>query len=74
MLARWLTDACPAASEATSRLACENDSSSDTKDPFASTGEGELKDNEIVVEDDFALYRLDACISIYGLVHNVHVL
>ena len=52
MLARWLTDACPAISEATSQLASENDSSSDTKDPFASTDEGELEDNEIIVEDD----------------------
>ena len=50
MLARWLTDVCPAISEATSRLASENDSSSDTEDPFASAGEDEGEENEIVVE------------------------
>ena len=49
MLAHWLTDARPAISEATSRLASENDSSSDTEDPFTSANEGEL---EVVIEDD----------------------
>ena len=54
MQARWLTDACPAISELTSQLASENDSSSDTKHPFASVDqdEGELEENEIVLEDD----------------------
>ena len=53
MQVRWLTDACSAISEATSRLASENDSSNDTKDPFASTGEDEveLEEDEIVLED-----------------------
>ena len=52
-----LTDARPAISEATSRLASENDSSSNchTEDPFASTHDGELEDNEIVVDDDGSL-------------------
>ena len=50
MQASWLNDAYPVISEATSRLASENDSSSYTKDPFASVDEdkGELEDNEIV--------------------------
>ena len=54
MLVRWLTNSYSAISEATSQLASENDSSSDTEDPFASADEdeGELEDNEIVLEDD----------------------
>ena len=48
MQAHWLTNV-----EATSRLDSENDSSSDTEDPFTSTDEdeGEVEENEIVVED-----------------------
>ena len=54
MLARWLTDARPAISEATSWLASENDSSGDTKFPFVSADEDEdeLEEDEIVLEDD----------------------
>ena len=72
MQVHWLT----AISEDSSRLASENDSSSDTKDPFASAeeDEGELEDNKIVLEDDCWFCVLDACISIYGCVHNMHVL
>ena len=49
----WLTNVCPPISEATSQIASENDSSSDTEDPFASTDEdeGELDEDEIVLED-----------------------
>ena len=48
MQGSWLTDARSAISD---RFASDNDSSSDTKDPFASAGEdeGELEDNEIVL-------------------------
>ena len=61
MQAHWLTNALPTISEAASRLASENDSSSDTKDPFASVDEdeGELEDNKIVLEDDCWLRVLD---------------
>ena len=62
----WLTDASPAISEATSRLASENDGSRDTEDLFASVDEdeGELEEDEIVLEDGFVYWtRLDACIS-----------
>ena len=56
-------DAHPAISEATSQLASENDSSSDTEaDPFASADEdeGELEENKIVLEDNLlTLCRLD---------------
>ena len=43
-----------AISEATSQLTSENDSSSDIDDPFASADEdeGELEQNELVLEDD----------------------
>ena len=61
MQARWLTDARLAISEATSWLASENDSNSDTEDPFPSVGEDEceLEDNEIVLEDDCWLHVRD---------------
>ena len=44
----------PAISEATSQLASGNDSSSDIEDPFASAyeDEGELEQNELVLDDD----------------------
>ena len=60
MQARWLTNAHPAISEASSRLATENDSS-DTEDPFTSMDEdeGELEENKIVLEDDSWLCVLD---------------
>ena len=47
-------DARSAISEATSQLTSENDSSSDIDDPFASADEdeGELEQNELVLEDD----------------------
>ena len=47
-------DARPAISEATRQLASENDSSSDIEDPFASADEdeGELEQNELVLDDD----------------------
>ena len=46
-------DARPAFSEATSQLASQDDSSSDIDDPFASADEdeGELEQNELVLED-----------------------
>ena len=52
-----MADAGPARSaisEATSQLTSENDSSSDIDDPFASADEdeGELEQNELVLEDD----------------------
>ena len=70
-----LVDRCLSShSEATSRLASENDSSSDTEDPFASANEdeGELEKKEIVLEDGCWLCVLAA--SYYGRVCNVHVL
>ena len=47
-------DAQTAISEATSQIASENDSSSDIEDPFASADEdeGELEQNELVLDDD----------------------
>ena len=47
-------DARPAISEATSELASKNEISSDIEDPFASADEdeGELEQNELVLEDD----------------------
>ena len=44
----------PAISKATSQLASENDSSSDIEDPFAPADEdeGELEQNELVLDDD----------------------
>ena len=61
MQACWLTDA-----EATSRLASETDSSSDTEDTFASADEdeGELEENEsfLRMAVDFVYStRLAAC-------------
>ena len=43
-------DARPAISEATSRLASENNSSMDSEDPFVSTDEDK---GEMVLEDDY---------------------
>ena len=53
MQVHWLTTSQPF-SEATRRHASENDSSSDTEDLFVSMDEdeGELEENEIVLEDD----------------------
>ena len=69
MQACQLTYAHSAISEATSQLARENDSSSDTEDPFASADEdeGELEDNKIVLEDDCKLRVLDqtGCMHIH---------
>ena len=46
-------DVRPAISEATSQLASENDCSSDIEDPFASAdGDGELEQNNLVLDDD----------------------
>ena len=79
MQACWLTDVRSAISEATSQLASESDSISKTKDPFASVVKMKVNlrttRSFLRMTAGFLYWtRLDGCISIYGHVHNVHVL